>query len=70
MNSSSKVTWPGTQPSSTRFLATPHQFGQSKGLLGNLEDQAHLEPLVNKDPQVPQASQEMQVCQGPQENEV
>lgn len=25
---------------------------------------------MNKDPQVPQASQEMQVCQEPQENEV
>lgn len=69
-NSSSRVTWPGTQPSSTRFPANPHQFGPSKGLLGNLADQAHLEPLVNKDPQGPQAFQEMQAFQGPQENEV
>ena len=66
----SQVIWPGTQPSSTRFPASQHQSGPSKGLLESLGDQAHLEPLVNKDPQVPQASQEMQVCQGPQENEV
>lgn len=66
----SQVIWPGTQPSSTRSPASQHQFGPSKGLLESLGDQAHLEPLVNKDPQVPQASQETRVCQGPQENEV
>lgn len=65
-----QVTWPGTLPSSTRFPATPHPSGLSKGLLGSLGDQAHLEPLVNKDPQAHQASPEMQACQGPQENEV
>lgn len=66
----SQVTWPGTQPSSTRFPATPHQSGPSRGLLGSLGGRAHLELLVNKDPQVPQASQGMQVCREPQENEV
>lgn len=66
----SQVTWPGTQPSSTRFPATPHQFGPSKGLLGSLGDQVPLERLVSKDLQGPQVSPEMQVCQGPQENEV
>jgi len=69
-NSSSRVTWPGTRPSSTRFPASPHQSGPSRGLLGSLADQGHLETLVNKDPQGPQASQEMQACQGPRENEV
>lgn len=69
-NSSSRVIWPGTRPSSTRFPASPHQSGPSKGPLENLVDQGHPEPLVNKDPQGRQASLEMQACQGPQENEV
>lgn len=65
-----QVTWPGTQPSSTKSPANPHLSGPSRALLVSPGDQVHLEPLENKDPQVPQASQEMQACRGPQENEV
>lgn len=65
-----QVTWPGTQPSSTKSPASPHLSGPSRAPLESPGDQVHLEPLENKDPQVPQASQEMQECQEPQENEV
>lgn len=65
-----QVIWPGTQPSSTRFPAIPHPSGPSRAHLGSLGDQVHLGPRETKDLQALQASQEMQVCQGPQENEV
>lgn len=65
-----QVIWPGTQPSSTRFRAIPHPSGPSRAHLGSLGDQVHLGPRETKDLQALQASQEMQVCQGPQENEV
>lgn len=65
-----QVIWLGIRPSSTRFPAIPHPSGPSRALPGSLGDQVHLEPLETKDPQVPQASRAMQVCRGPQENEV
>jgi len=66
----SQVTCPGTRPSLTRFPATRHQCGPSRGLLESLGGRAPREPLVSKDPQVPRASQEMQVCPAHQESEV
>ena len=66
----SQVTWPGTQPSSTRFPATRRPCGPSRALLESLGGRAPREPLVSKDPPGPRASPEMPVCRARQESEV
>lgn len=65
----SQVTCPGTRPSLTRFPATRHQCDHPGASWESLGGRAS-ELLVSKDPRAPRASQEMQVCQAPQESEV